>query len=67
MLTLITLCVNIVFIKESETMKTKSIGARINEELYTLLLAYADEHSWTKSFALSKILEHFFCKENRVS
>lgn len=48
-------------------MKTKSIGARINEELYTLLLAYADEHSWTKSFALSKILEHFFCKENRVS
>lgn len=48
-------------------MKTKSIGARIDENLYSLLLAYANERSWTRSFTLSKILEHFFSKENRVS
>ena len=48
-------------------MKTKIIGTRISEELERLFLAYANEHSWSKSFALAKILEHFFSKENRVS
>lgn len=48
-------------------MKTKMIGTRVNEELYAMLMAYANKHEWTKSFALAKILEHFFSKENRVS
>ena len=48
-------------------MKTEIIGTRINEELHALVVAYADKHSCTKSFALAKILEQFFSKENRVS
>lgn len=48
-------------------MKTEIIGTRINEELHALVLEYANKHSWTKSFALAKILEQFFSKENRVS
>jgi hypothetical protein len=48
-------------------MKTKLIGTRVNEELYAEFIAYVNKHDWTKSFALAKILEHFFSKENRVS
>ena len=48
-------------------MKTKILGTRVNEELHDLVLDYAKKHSWTKSFALAKILEQFFSKENRVS
>ena len=48
------------------TTKCKSLGLRLTAELETLIVKYADEHKWTKSFAICEILKQFF-KENRVS
>lgn len=48
-------------------MKTKIIGTRIDDNLYNLFIAYAQERCWSNSFTLAKILEYFFSKENRVS
>lgn len=48
------------------TTKCKSLGLRLTAELETLIVRYANEHKWTKSFAICEILKQFF-KENRVS
>ena len=48
------------------TTKCKLIGFRMTAELETLVIKYANEHKWTKSFAICEILKQFF-KENRVS
>ena len=48
-------------------MKTKSLGLRLSEQLEALIIEYANEHKWTKSFAICEISEQFFSKENRVS
>lgn len=46
-------------------MKTKGIGLRITAELEELIIEYANEHKWTKSFAICEILNRFFgIKEN---
>lgn len=47
-------------------MKTKIIGLRTTAELEALIIKYANERKWTKSFAICEILNKFF-KENRVS
>lgn len=41
-------------------MKEKMISTRISEELETLVIKYANEHKWSKSFALGEILRQFF-------
>lgn len=41
-------------------MKEKMISTRISEELETLVIKYANEHKWSKSFALGEILRLFF-------
>lgn len=41
-------------------MKEKMISTRISEELETLVVKYANEHKWTKSFALGEILREYF-------
>jgi hypothetical protein len=41
-------------------MKDKMISTRISEELENLVIKYANEHKWSKSFALSEILYKFF-------
>jgi hypothetical protein len=56
-----------VLIEGNEIMKTKSLGLRLSEQLEALIIEYANEHKWTKSFAICEILEQFFSKENRVS
>jgi hypothetical protein len=48
-------------------MKTEMLALRISPELVELILEYANEHKWTKSFAVCEILSQFFSKENRVS
>lgn len=55
------------FHKGKEIMKTEMLALRISPELVELILEYANEHKWSKSFAVCEILEQFFSKENRVS
>jgi hypothetical protein len=55
------------FIKETKIMKTEMLALRISPELVEIILEYANEHKWTKSFAVCEILSQFFSKENRVS
>lgn len=41
-------------------MKEKMISTRISAELENLVIKYATEHKWSKSFALGEILRLFF-------
>lgn len=41
-------------------MRPIQLNARISEDLDKLVTDYANEHNWTRSFALVQILKQFF-------
>ena len=56
-----------VLIEGTKHMRTNCITLRVTPELEALIIEYANEHKWTRSFAVNEILSQFFSKENRVS
>lgn len=41
-------------------MRKNVLTLRISEEIETLLIQYAKQHKWTRSFAAYEILQKFF-------